>query len=394
MRLSFKIPTALLGLAALVTASKVVDLDSKNFDKIIGKDKGALIEFYAPWCGHCKNLAPVYEQLADAFDPSKVIIAKTDADGVGKELGSRFAVKGYPTLKWFPAGSLDSDDYNGGRDLESLVTFVEDKSGVKSNIKPPPPPAAMILDGSNFDKVVDGSKNVLVAFTAPWCGHCKNMKPAYERVATAFANEKDVVVAQVNADDMSNKPIAQRYEIRSFPTIKFFPKGSKEPVAYNEGRSEQQFVDYLNAQCGTQRTSSGLLNDAAGKIKELDELAQKYWAELPSREEIYEKAKEYVSTHSAEVDERLRTAGAYYVRAMERIKAKGDAWVAKEQARLSNLLSSSSLADTKLDEIKVKVNVLSAFVAEKAEEIKKELFEEGQKVMNKAKEEGKAKEEL
>lgn len=69
------------------------------------------------------------------------------------------------------------------------------------------------------------------------------MKPAYEKVALAFASEPDVIVAQVNADDMSNKEVAQRYEIRSFPTIKFFPKGSKEPMAYSAGRSEQQFVD-------------------------------------------------------------------------------------------------------------------------------------------------------
>lgn len=69
------------------------------------------------------------------------------------------------------------------------------------------------------------------------------MKPAYEKVALAFGSEPDVVVAQVNADDMSNKEVAQRYEVRSFPTIKFFPKGSKEPIAYSSGRSEEQFVD-------------------------------------------------------------------------------------------------------------------------------------------------------
>ncbi|TXT11633.1 uncharacterized protein COLE_02043 [Cutaneotrichosporon oleaginosum] len=387
MRLSFKLPAALLGLAALVTASNVVELDSKNFDQLIGKDRPALVELPSSWCGHCKNLAPVYEQLADAFDINEVIIAKTDADGVGRELGSRFEVKGYPTLKWFPAGSLEPQEYNSGRDLDSLVAFVQDNSGVKSNIKPPPPPAAKVLDGRNFDDVVDGSKNVLVAFTAPWCGHCKNMKPAYEKVALAFAPEEDVIVAQVNADDMSNKHIAQRYEVRSFPTIKFFPKGSKEPVAYNSGRSEQQFVDFLNENCGTNRTPSGLLNDIAGKIHDLDVLAQKYWSELPSREEVYNNAKAYVTQQSAGLDTRARTAAAYYVKAMERIKAKGDAWLTKEQARLANLLASPSMAPTKLDEIKVKANILGAFVAQKAEELKNDLFNDGQQVIGKAKEE-------
>lgn len=161
------------------------------------------------------------------------------------------------------------------------------------------------------------------------------MKPAYEAVARAFAPESDCLVAQVNADDMSNKEIAQRYEIRSFPTIKFFPKGAdtKEPIAYTSGRSEQQFVDFLNEHCGTHRTTSGLLDNLAGKIQELDVLASQYWSELPSREEIYNNAKAYITQQSTDTDVRIRSAADYYVKAMERIKAKGDSWLAKEQAR-------------------------------------------------------------
>jgi protein disulfide-isomerase A6 len=72
--------------------------------------------------------------------------------------------------------------YESGRDLDALAAFVTKESGVKSNIKPPPPPATTILDSHTFDSVaLDESKNVLVSFTAPWCGHCKNMKPHYEK---------------------------------------------------------------------------------------------------------------------------------------------------------------------------------------------------------------------
>ncbi|KAF9450908.1 thioredoxin-domain-containing protein [Macrolepiota fuliginosa MF-IS2] len=133
--------------------------------------------------GHCKNLAPVYEQLADAFAHArdKVVIAKVDADGAGKPLGKKYDVKGFPTLKWFDAAGKD-EKYESGRDLDSLAAFVTSKSGVKSNIKPPPPPETTVLDVYNFDEVVlDPSKNVLVSFTAPWCGHCKNLKPTYEK---------------------------------------------------------------------------------------------------------------------------------------------------------------------------------------------------------------------
>jgi hypothetical protein len=71
----------------------------------------------------------------------------------------------------------------------------------------------------------------------------QNMKPAYENVARAFASEPDCVVAHMNADEADNKPIASKYDVRSFPTIKFFPKGSKTPINYESGRSEGQFVE-------------------------------------------------------------------------------------------------------------------------------------------------------
>jgi protein disulfide-isomerase A6 len=79
---------------ALALASNVIDLDDSNFSTYVGGSKGALVEFYAPWCGHCKNLAPVFESLGDAFKGANVVIAKTDADGVGKKLGTKFGVKG------------------------------------------------------------------------------------------------------------------------------------------------------------------------------------------------------------------------------------------------------------------------------------------------------------
>lgn len=147
-------------------------------------------------------------------------------------------------MKWFPAGSDSPVDYQGGRDLDSLASFVAENSGVKSKIKPPAPPAAVQLSASNFDDIaLDQTKDVLVAFTAPWCGHCKNMKPAYENVARAFATESNCVVAHMDADEADNKPIASKYDVRSFPTIKFFPKGGKSPIAYESGRSEGQFIE-------------------------------------------------------------------------------------------------------------------------------------------------------
>lgn len=88
--------------AASAPASSVIDLTPKNFDEVVLKSgKPALVEFFAPWCGHCKNLAPVYEELATGFQSAagKVSIAKVDADE-HKSLGKRFGVTGFPTRCW------------------------------------------------------------------------------------------------------------------------------------------------------------------------------------------------------------------------------------------------------------------------------------------------------
>ncbi|KAH9923470.1 protein disulfide isomerase [Epithele typhae] len=344
-------------------ASNVLELTPDNFDEHVGKGKPALVEFFAPWCGHCKNLAPVYEQLADAYAHAKgkVVIAKVDADGAGKPLGQKYGVTGYPTLKWFDADGGEPVKYEGGRDLDAFVEFITMKTGVKSNIKPPPPPAYQVLDAHTFDNVaLDAEKDVIVAFTAPWCGHCKRLKPIYEEVAKDFANEPNCLVTNVDADAQNNRPLATKYEIGSFPTIKFFPKGSSEPVDYDGARTEEAFVEYLNEMCGTHRSVGGLLNDKAGRVAELDALARKFFAEAAdARQAIFKEAGELAAA--------IGSGAKQYLRVMEKVVNGSEEYLEKETNRLASILKKRTLAPSKLDEIKIKANILSAFKAIKEE---------------------------
>ncbi|KFH47658.1 Protein disulfide-isomerase-like protein [Hapsidospora chrysogenum ATCC 11550] len=360
-------------LAATAAArSAVMDLIPSNFDDVVLKSgKPTLVEFFAPWCGHCKNLAPVYEDLAIAFEHAKdkVQIAKVDADAE-KSLGKRFGVRGFPTLKFFDGKSDTPLEYSGGRDLESLSDYITEQTGVKPRKKQEMPSEVEVLTDETFGSVVGGDKNVLVAFTAPWCGHCKKLAPTWETVANDFANDANVVIAKVNADAPNGKATAQAYDVTSYPTVKFFPAGSKEAVAYEGGRNEKDFLDFVNEKVGTHRVPGGGLDISAGTIGALDTVITKL-----SGSNIAEIAAE-VSKEAEKLKEDAQYKYAeYYVRVFDKL-SKSDGYAAKELARLEGILSKGGLAPTKRDEIQSRTNVLRKFVeqlTEKVQEAKEEL---------------------
>ena len=83
------------------------------------------IKFFAPWCGHCKRLAPTWDQLAEQKTADDVVVAKVDCTKE-KDVCSKAGVKGYPTLKVFHAGE-EKVKYSGARTLEALGDFIEEQ---------------------------------------------------------------------------------------------------------------------------------------------------------------------------------------------------------------------------------------------------------------------------
>jgi len=103
-------------------------LVGKNFDQVaLDPTKNVFVEFYAPWCGHCKELAPIWDQLGEKYaDHDDIIIAKMDS--TANEVES-VVVSGFPSLKYFPAGGKEMVDYTGNRDLDTMSKFL-DNGGV------------------------------------------------------------------------------------------------------------------------------------------------------------------------------------------------------------------------------------------------------------------------
>merc|ERR1719422_2018719 len=100
-------------------------LVGKNFEEVaMNVEKDVLVEFYAPWCGHCKQLTPVREKLGEKYkDHESIIIGKMDA--TANELED-IKVQGFPTIKLFKKGTNEIVDYNGDRTVDGFSKFLED----------------------------------------------------------------------------------------------------------------------------------------------------------------------------------------------------------------------------------------------------------------------------
>ena len=103
----------LLGAAALVSASDVHDLKKDTFNDFIKEHDLVLAEFFAPWCGHCKALAPEYEEAATTLKEKDIALAKVDCTEEA-DLCKEYGVEGYPTIKVF-RGPDNVQPYSGQR---------------------------------------------------------------------------------------------------------------------------------------------------------------------------------------------------------------------------------------------------------------------------------------
>jgi protein disulfide-isomerase A6 len=331
----------------------VVDLTPDNFDTVVHGSKGAFVEFFAPWCGHCKHLAPEYEVVGEVFEKeTTVVVAKVDADA-HRELGTRFEVHSYPTLKWFPKGSTVPENYEGGRTADDIIAFINEKAGTKARVKKAPS-HVVELDSNNFNKIaLDPTKTVLVEFYAPWCGHCKRLIPDYEKLALAFSQESSVVIAKIDAD--KHKDVGSKYGVSGFPTIKIFGKDKENPEAFEGNRDVEGLVKFVNEKAGTTRDAKGRLDSQAGRIPELDAIAVKF-VEAADKDALIKEAEKIVAGLTGAAAEN----GKVYTRLMGALKSKGKALLESEPARIEKLLS-GNVTPAKVDEFTIRRNILAAF---------------------------------
>ncbi|GAB6019292.1 hypothetical protein CHUAL_000887 [Chamberlinius hualienensis] len=226
--------------------SDVVHLTDSSFEELIAKESSVLVMLYAPWCGHCKAMKPDYVEAAAKLKTDKIpgVLAAVDATKE-TQIASKLGVKGYPTVKYFKDGQFAFDV--SFRTADKIIEFMKDPK------EPPPPPppekpwhetesSVHHLDETTFKSLLKKKKHALVMFYAPWCGHCKRAKPEFEDAAGQLQDDLQVAFAAV--DCTTHTALCNAYNVRGFPSIKYF-NYLKNETEYSGDRTSESFVNFM-----------------------------------------------------------------------------------------------------------------------------------------------------
>ncbi|XVF21057.1 hypothetical protein REPUB_Repub12eG0057600 [Reevesia pubescens] len=248
----FSISNALYG-----PSSPVVQLTPSNFkSKVLNSNGVVLVEFFAPWCGHCQALTPTWEKAANVLK-GVATVAALDADA-HKSLAQEYGIRGFPTIKVFAPGKPPVD-YQGARDVKPIAEFalqqvkalLKDRLAGKASggsSEKSEPIASVELNSRNFDELVLKSKELwIVEFFAPWCGHCKKLAPEWKKAANNLKGK--VKLGHVDCD--SEKSLMSRFNVQGFPTIFVFGADKDSPTPYEGARTASAIESFALEQLET-----------------------------------------------------------------------------------------------------------------------------------------------
>ncbi|KAF9354834.1 hypothetical protein BGX26_007320 [Mortierella sp. AD094] len=132
---------------------EVVVLDTKNYQSTLNNGQPWMVEYYAPWCGHCKALAPVYEKVAMELK-GKVNVAKVDCPA-NEVICKSQQVRGYPTVKLHQFGQAIV--FQKARDLETLVDFAIGATK----------PSTTPIDNADIERIKTSGEVLFVLYNDP-----------------------------------------------------------------------------------------------------------------------------------------------------------------------------------------------------------------------------------
>lgn len=203
-----------LSVACVIVAEDVLTLTQANFDSTVEANEFVVVEFYAPWCGHCKKLAPEYEKAAGVLKSltPPIVLAKVDATEE-KELAARFKVKGYPSLQIFRGKDEQPIDYSGPRDSEGIISYLKKRAG---------PASQTITSTEELNALLDSAEVAIVALLGS-DGSADEAATTYATIAAKLRDELSF------AQTVDKALLNNEYEV---PTVVVYRKFDTPKVIY------------------------------------------------------------------------------------------------------------------------------------------------------------------
>ncbi|KAK8013064.1 hypothetical protein PG991_010439 [Apiospora marii] len=233
--------------------SPVLQVDAKSYDRLVAKSNyTTVLEFYAPWCGHCQNLKPAYEKAAKNLEGLAQVAAINCDEDENKPFCGQFGVQGFPTLKISRPGKKYGkpvvDDYNGPRSAKGIVDAVVDK--INNHVKK--------VTDKDVDSFLSTNNNTAKAILFSEKGTTSAL---LKSLAIDFL---DVIqVAQVrNKETKAN----ELFGVKSYPALVLLPGGDKPGLLYDGEMKKDAMVKFLS-QAGKPNPVSGPAKPKAKKEK-------------------------------------------------------------------------------------------------------------------------------
>ncbi len=222
----------------------VTELNESTFDTFIEENKCVLIDCWAPWCGPCRRMGPIIEELAKDLE-GKVAVAKLNTDD-NPGISARFEINAIPTLLIFK-DKVMMDPLVGLRPKEEIISILADDGIIEGGKKKEEEVhfAAKVTD-ENFNDFVKSKGFALVDCWAPWCKPCLRMGPVIEKLAEI--SQDDIAVGKLNVDE--NMGVSLSYNIQSIPALLIFKNGKQVGtiVGYSPERTAEALREaILNA---------------------------------------------------------------------------------------------------------------------------------------------------
>jgi len=211
--------------------SPVLQLTSKDFDSNINRSNHtSIVEFYAPWCGHCQSLKPAFEKAAKSLSGLAKVAAVNCDEDANKPLCGSMGVQGFPTLKIVrpgkKAGKPLVEDYQGARSAKAIVDAVIDK--IPNHVARP--------KGEEIESWASKEGPRAILFSD------KGLVSALlKALAIDFLGTIDI--AQVRNKE---KEAVEKYGITKFPTLILLPGDGQDAIKYDGEIKKEFMVSFLS----------------------------------------------------------------------------------------------------------------------------------------------------